>query len=209
VFLSDTVGFIRDLPHDLVASFLSTLDEARRADLLLHVVDAHDPDAVAHADVVEETLSRIDAGGVPRITVLNQVDRVTEPLALRVLRDRLPEAVEVSAVTGEGLDALASRVLEHLDKRARDVVVAVDAGNGKLLARLRGWGNVLDVAYEGATARVTVRLPPPLGSIRREGASCSRPTGGRSRPRSSPGIRPRARGEPGGVRPYADVTCCD
>jgi GTP-binding protein HflX len=170
VFLSDTVGFIRDLPHHLVASFLSTLDEARRADLLLHVIDAHDPDAVAHVDVVEATLSRIEAGGVPRIAVLNQVDRVTEPLALRVLRDRLPEAVEVSAVTGDGLDALASRVLEHLDRRARDIVVVVDAGNGKLLARLRGWGNVHDVAYEGGTARVSVRLAARhFGPVRREG----------------------------------------
>src|SRR5439155_26519818 len=67
VYLSDTVGFIRDLPHHLVASFLTTLEEARRGDLLLHVVDAHDPDALAHVDVVDATLSRIGAGDVPRV----------------------------------------------------------------------------------------------------------------------------------------------
>ena len=91
-----------------------TLEEARRADLLLHVVDAGDPDALAHVDVVEETLSRIGAGGVPRLAVLNQVDRVTDPLGLRVLAERLPGALPVSAITGEGLDALAEAVLERV-----------------------------------------------------------------------------------------------
>ncbi len=90
VFLSDTVGFIRDLPHHLVSSFLATLEEARQADLLLHVVDAADPDAAEHVDVVEETLSEIGAGGVPRITVLNQIDRVRDPILLRLLEEPPP-----------------------------------------------------------------------------------------------------------------------
>jgi GTPase len=169
-FLSDTVGFIRDLPHHLVASFLTTLDEARRADLLLHVIDAHDPDALAHVQVVNETLSRIEAGAVPRITVLNQVDRVTEPLALRVLRDQLPGAVETSAVSGQGIDALTDAVLHHVLERAHDVIVETDAGNGRLLARLREWGDVSEVTYPEGKARVTLRLAPRhYGPVRREG----------------------------------------
>lgn len=178
VFVSDTVGFIRDLPHHLVASFLSTLDEARRADLLLHVIDAHDPDAVAHVDVVEATLQRIGAGDVPRLAVLNQIDRVTEPLGLRVLRDRLPGAVETSAVTGQGVDALTERVVEALDRRARDVVVRVDPGNGRLLARLRAWGQVGDVAYRDGVAVVAVRLAPRhFEPVRREGGVVFGPDG--------------------------------
>ncbi len=170
VFLSDTVGFIQDLPHHLVASFLTTLEEARRADLLLHVIDAHDPDASAHVQAVEETLSRIGAGGVPRIAVLNQVDRVSEPLALRLLEDRLPGAIRASAVTGEGLDALADAVVAAASRRHEDVVVETDPGNGRLLARLREWGEVRDVTFPRGKARVRVRLAPRhFANVRREG----------------------------------------
>lgn len=172
VFLSDTVGFIENLPHHLVASFLTTLEEARRADLLLHVIDAHDPDALNHVTSVEETLSRIDAGGVPRVAVLNQVDRVTDVLALRVLEDRLPGALRVSAVTGEGLDRLGKAVLDAVEKRSRDVIVVADPGNGRLLARLREWGSVDEIAYPDGEARVRMRLPPRhFAPVRREGGT--------------------------------------
>lgn len=172
VFLSDTVGFLKDLPHHLVASFLATLEEARRADLLLHVVDAHDPDAVAHVDVVEQSLSAIGAGAVPRLPVLNQVDRVVEPLALRHLEERLPGGIRVSAVTGEGLDRLAAAVAKAAARGADDVVVEADAGNGRLLARLREWGEVEDVAFADGRARVRVRLPMRrFGLVRREGGT--------------------------------------
>jgi GTP-binding protein HflX len=172
VFLSDTVGFIQDLPHHLVASFLTTLEEARRADLLLHVVDAHDPDALAHVQVVEETLSRIGAGAVPRIGVLNQIDRVVEPLALRLLEDRLPGCVRVSAKTGEGIDLLAAAVSDAASKRHADVVVETDPGNGRLLARLREWGEVSEVTFPKGRARVAVRLAPRhFEHVRREGGT--------------------------------------
>ena len=172
VFLSDTVGFIENLPHHLVASFLTTLEEARRADLLLHVIDAHDPDALAHVKSVEETLSRIEAGGVPRLSVLNQIDRVSDVLALRVLEDRLPGALRVSAVTREGLDKLGTAVLAATDKRSREVTVVTSPGNGKLLARLREWGSVEDIAYVDGEARARVRLSPRhFAPVRREGGT--------------------------------------
>jgi GTP-binding protein HflX len=172
VFLSDTVGFIKDLSPQLVASFLTTLEEARRADLLLHVIDAHDPDALLHVDVVETTLSKIDAGGVPRLAVLNQIDRVREPLALRLLEDRLPGAIRISAKTGEGIDRLADAVLEAANRRAADVVVETDAGNGRLLARLREWGDVASVTYPDGKAHVRIRLAPRhFDPVRREGGT--------------------------------------
>jgi GTP-binding protein HflX len=157
VFLSDTVGFIRDLPHHLVSSFQATLEEARQADLLLHVIDAADPDAVEHVGVVEETLSEIGAGGVPRIAVLNQIDRVQDPLQLRFLEDRLPRCVRTSAVTGEGLVALRDAVHAYVTRHHRQIVVEVEAGDGRLLASLRTWAEVEEIRYEEGRARLRMR----------------------------------------------------
>jgi GTP-binding protein HflX len=136
------------------------------------VIDAHDPDALLHVDVVETTLSKIDAGGVPRLAVLNQIDRVREPLALRLLEDRLPGAIRISAKTGEGIDRLADAVLEAANRRAADVVVETDAGNGRLLARLREWGDVASVTYPDGKAHVRIRLAPRhFDPVRREGGT--------------------------------------
>lgn len=170
IFLSDTVGFIRDLPHHLVSSFLATLEEARFADLLLHVVDAADPDVLEHIDVVEETLYGIEAAAVPRISVLNQIDRVSDPVALRLLEDRLPKAVRTSATTGEGIETLRDAVYGYVMRHHTSVEVHLDAGNGKLLALLREWGEVDDVAYEDDRVQVRVRLPRRyLGQVEAEG----------------------------------------
>jgi GTP-binding protein HflX len=164
IFLADTVGFIRDLPHHLVSSFLATLEEARQADLLLHVVDAADPDAIEHVDVVERALHEIGAGGVPRVPVLNQVDRVREGLALRLLEERLPGGVRTSAVTGEGLSDLRARVFSYVTRHHAPMVVEADPANGRLLSQLREWGEVDDVSYDDGTMRVTLRIPPTYAS---------------------------------------------
>ena len=170
IFLSDTVGFIRDLPHHLVSSFRATLEEARAADLLLHVVDAGDPDALEHVEIVEQTLSAIDVGGVPRIAVLNQVDRVRDPLSLRVLEDRLPGAVRTSAMTGEGLGALAEAVYDYVLRRHAGWRLTLDPGAGKLLARVRGMGEILDVRYGAEHVEVDVLLSRPQAErLRLEG----------------------------------------
>ncbi len=160
IFLSDTVGFIRNLPHHLVSSFLATLEEARFADLLVHVVDAADPDVVDHIEVVEEALYAIDAGGVPRVAVLNQVDRVKDPLTLRLLEERLPQAVKTSAVDGTGLEELRDRVHEYVTRRHVDIVVEGDPGNGKLLSLLRDWGEVGEPSYPDGVVHVPVRIAP-------------------------------------------------
>jgi len=170
IFLSDTVGFIRDLPHHLVSSFLATLEEARFADLLLHVVDAADPDAGDHIDVVERTLYEIGAGGVPRIHVLNQVDRVKDTLALRLLEERLPDGIKTSAVTGLGVDTLRAKVHEYVTRRHVEVTVEADPGNGRLLAHLRVWGDVHEVSYPDSVMHVQMRIAPRfLARIESEG----------------------------------------
>ena len=170
IFLSDTVGFIRDLPHHLVSSFLATLEEAREADLLLHVIDAADPDALDHLEVVERTLSDIGAGGIPRLVVLNQIDRVTSAVGLRLLEERFPDAMRTSALKGEGVRRLRDRVYEYVTRHDLDLVVEADAGNGRLLARLREWGEVLETTFPDDRVRVSVRVSPRyVEPIRREG----------------------------------------
>src|SRR6202008_997312 len=100
VLLSDTVGFIRDLPHHLVASFKATLEETRQARLLLHVVDASNPVAESHILSVNKVLAELGFDAKPTLLVLNQVDRVADPSLLDVLRNKHPKAVAVSAMTG-------------------------------------------------------------------------------------------------------------
>src|SRR4029079_19146981 len=104
VLLSDTVGFIRDLPHHLVASFRATLSEARNAKLLLHVVYASNPHAEEHIQAVNAVLKELECDQKPTILVLNKIDRITDPTVLQVLEAKYPRAVAVSGLTGAGVD---------------------------------------------------------------------------------------------------------
>ena len=115
----DTVGFIRDLPHHLVASFKATLEEARQARLLLHVVDAVKPEAEEQIKAVNAVLEELGCGDKPTLLVLNKADQVPDPSYLHVLKRHHPKAVAVSAATGEGLDDLRDAVIEALQRRLR------------------------------------------------------------------------------------------
>jgi len=112
--LTDTVGFIRKLPPHLVASFRATLEEVTEADLLLHVVDATEPDIEAHIEAVEKVLESIGALQRPRLSVFNKIDSVTDEVSLLGLRARFPGAVFASALTKEGLPELRLAVMRHL-----------------------------------------------------------------------------------------------
>jgi GTP-binding protein HflX len=113
VVLSDTVGFVRDLPHHLVASFRATLEESLEADLLLHVIDASHPLAEVQVATVEEVLRSLDRDPLDAVRVLNKIDGVTDLSSLAALRDTRADVVEISALTGEGLDALEALVLRR------------------------------------------------------------------------------------------------
>jgi GTP-binding protein HflX len=136
VLLSDTVGFIRDLPHHLIASFKATLEEARQARLLLHVVDASNPHAEEQIQAVAAVLKELGVEGRPTLLVLNKVDRVPDLSFLHVLQAHHPRAVAVSAVTGQGLDDLQNAVIEMLSADFAGAVVDVAASNGKVLSYL-------------------------------------------------------------------------
>jgi len=170
VLLSDTVGFLRNLPHHLIASFHATLEEAATADLLLHVVDASHRNAPAQILAVEEVLDEIGAAGKPTLLVLNKIDRVESPLEFRILRRELPEHVAVSATRGLGIRRLERKVVETIDRWREDFDVTVPASEGRLLSKLSRHGTVLSkVEPEEGYFRVRVRLGrADAGRLRKE-----------------------------------------
>ena len=136
IVLADTVGFVRDLPHELVAAFRSTLLEARDADLLLHVVDASDPEHLEHMAQVEEVLTSIGAGSIPVLTVFNKIDRIAAPPSVE--RDTDGQAVRVwmSAVSGAGLDLLKECLHERFGAMVQRYSLALAPSEGRARARL-------------------------------------------------------------------------
>ncbi|HVM24563.1 MAG TPA: GTPase HflX [Candidatus Limnocylindrales bacterium] len=160
VVVSDTVGFINKLPHDLVDAFRATLEEVMRADLLLEVVDASDPDFVGQQAAVQAVLDELGAGDKPRITVYNKIDLLPVDAGTPPASDR---TAFVSAVTGRGLEALGDRIAGAL----RGGMVAVDEvvpyERGELVARARSSGDV-EEAYEERGVRVHGHLPESIAS---------------------------------------------
>ena len=143
--VTDTVGFIRRLPHDLVEGFAATLEETLVADMVLHVVDASAPDEEQERQVeaVEDVLHEIGAGELPVSLVLNKVDLV-DPLARRRLGNRFPTAVQVSAVTGEGLDELKAELAHHFESRFERVRLLVPYDEGARLSELYALGTPIE-----------------------------------------------------------------
>ncbi|HEX2221277.1 MAG TPA: GTPase HflX [Candidatus Limnocylindria bacterium] len=160
IVVSDTVGFINKLPHDLVDAFRATLEEVVRADLLLEVVDASDPDFMGQQAAVQSVLDEIGAGDKPRITVFNKIDLLDADLRGAEMPSS-PSAVFVSAVTGEGLDQLRSRVADALRSQLVPVDALVPYERGELVERARSSGDVRH-AYEAGGVRIQGHLPASL-----------------------------------------------
>ncbi|MEX0725618.1 MAG: GTPase HflX [Planctomycetaceae bacterium] len=159
VLLSDTVGFIRDLPHHLVASFRSTLEEARQADLLWHVVDASNLEAELQIQTVEQVLTEI---GVPHdrmLLVFNKIDAVEDPSYVDVLRRKHPDAVSVSARTGQGFDRLMKATADRLADGYVDATIETSAGNGRLLSFLARFAEVRGTEYHDSMVTLNCRMP--------------------------------------------------
>jgi GTP-binding protein HflX len=162
VLLSDTVGFIRHLPHGLVASFKATLEEARQARLLLHVVDASNPQAEEQIASVNEVLAELGVEKKPSILVLNKVDRVTDRTHLDILRAHHPKAVAVSALTGEGLDELRDAVITALAADFAPAEVVTSAANGKVLSYLNAHAEIYRQEFRDDDVVVRCYLPKHL-----------------------------------------------
>jgi len=162
VLISDTVGFIRDLPHRLIASFKATLEETRQADLLIHVADASSPLVDAQIAAVRGVLAEIGVAETDALLVLNKVDAMADPAVRDALMARYPQAVMISARTGTGLPALAQVVSNCLGRGFRDVDVETSPGNGRLLAWLGAHGEVLSRHFADDRMTIHCRIPAAL-----------------------------------------------
>ncbi|CAA9545563.1 MAG: Ribosome LSU-associated GTP-binding protein HflX [uncultured Thermoleophilia bacterium] len=167
--LTDTVGFIRKLPHGLVEAFTSTLEETLAGDLILHVTDASAPEEEWREQyrAVEDVLEQIGAGELPRLLVLNKIDRL-DPLSRRRVRNAHPDAVLVSAQTGEGLEALEERIAVFFAGRFEPVELLVPHGEGAVLSALYALGQPLE--REDTDDGVVVRAHLPEAESRRYAA---------------------------------------
>jgi GTPase len=166
VVLSDTVGFVRKLPHDLVDAFTSTLEEVTRADLVVHVADAAAADVGGQIRAVREVLHQIGAAGIPEVVALNKWDAVSEVERAR-LRRSLPDAVPISAQSGEGLDALAEAMARTLPREWVEVELLIPFDRPELLPLLYREGRVdrTETGEQGTavSASVPVRLMANVG----------------------------------------------
>ena len=171
VLLSDTVGFIRNLPHSLVASFKATLAEARQADLLLHVVDASNSESEKQITAVKTVLEELQLLERPTLLVLNKADRVPDRSYLDVLQAHHDDSVSISASAGFGLDRLEQAVREILLERALEVDIETDLSNGKVQAYLKQHAQILDQTFGENLVRIHCRLPRRcLGFLAENGA---------------------------------------
>jgi GTP-binding protein HflX len=158
VLVSDTVGFVRNLPHQLVEAFRSTLEEAAEADLLLHVVDVAAPDPERRMRVVREVLGQIGAEEIPEVLVGNKID-IADTVEVERFRALWPDAVAVSALTGEGLDGLVQRLGVDAFRSTVDVELTVPFSEGHLLGVIRSSADVLSEEYTEAGTRLRARMP--------------------------------------------------
>ncbi len=159
VLLSDTVGFIRELPHHLVASFKATLTEARQARLLLHIVDASNPQAEEQIKAVNGVLEELGCADKPTILVLNKIDKIEDRSNLHVMMALHPKAVAVSGATGEGIDQLTEAVVIALTKDFVEVVVTADAANGKVQSYMAAHAEVYRQEYRDQQVIIQGRIP--------------------------------------------------
>jgi GTP-binding protein HflX len=189
VLLADTVGFVSDLPHELIAAFRATLQEAREADLLLHVVDVSDPYRVERQADVESVLESIGADRIPVIRVLNKIDRSGHGVEVQRGDDGRPSAVSISALSGAGVEALREAVSEWLSSERINRWIELDGRLARLRAQLfelgvvseeritenGSWKMHVDVPRE--TAERLARLPGREGQVAREQLLERRPAG--------------------------------
>ena len=163
VLLTDTVGFIRKLPHGLVEAFKATLEEVVRADLLVHVVDVSHPQAEQQIQSVDAVLKEIGAEGKPTLMAFNKIDRFNDcrEVVARFL-ERHPHGVAISATSGEGIPALLAELGSKLRPVREFLELSVPHGQAGVIARLHEVGQVVERNYSGKTARFKARIPPHL-----------------------------------------------
>jgi GTPase len=162
LLLTDTVGFVRNLPHRLIESFKATLEEAARADFLVHVLDASHPRVYDFYDTTKRVLDELGADTLRSITVLNKIDRLEDPATIHALRLHFPDAAFVSVHTGAGLGDLLERFAEKLSDRSTKVELALPLDRTELLSLLHRTGRVLRLEYGERVASVVALVSPKV-----------------------------------------------
>ena len=162
VLLSDTVGFIRKLPHRLVEAFKATLEEVVQADLLIHVVDLSHPQAAEQIVAVNQVLEEIHAGGKPTLMVFNKVDRLENGEVNGRFKEQFPHSVAVSARTGAGFPALLAELGGVLRPVREFIELAIPHEATAVIARVHELGQVIERDYDGPQVRIKARIPPHL-----------------------------------------------
>lgn len=161
--LTDTVGFVRHLPTDLVEAFRSTLEETVDADLLVHVVDGSDPDPEGQIDAVRKVLADIGAVQRPEQLVINKIDKA-DPTVISILTSRYPDILFVSAATGEGITGLRERIEARLPKPQTDIAALVPWEREDLVDRVHHEGELLTVEHHSNGTLLTARVYPDLAA---------------------------------------------
>jgi len=162
LLITDTVGFIRNLPHRLVEAFMATLEEAVLADFLIHVLDASSPEIDRLHDTTLEVLKELGAEDKPMITVLNKIDRVTDPEALAALDRKYPDALHASAYENIGLEELLKACSAHLADRVRRREYRIPQSRGDIMNLLHRDAKVLSTTYDGDDILVTAVVPAAI-----------------------------------------------
>jgi GTP-binding protein HflX len=161
--MSDTVGFVRHLPHQLVEAFRSTLEEVAESDLVVHVVDGSHPDPEGQLAAVREVLAEIGASQIPELVVINKAD-VADPMTIARLRQREPHSVVCSARTGEGIDEVRAAIEADLPRPEIEVRVLLPYDRGDLVSRIHDKGEVVSTDHTGEGTVVLARVSEALAA---------------------------------------------
>jgi GTP-binding protein HflX len=159
ILLSDTVGFIKKLPHQLVAAFKATLEEVTEADLLLHVIDVSHPEAEAQIAAVNEVLDELDATEIPTFMVFNKIDQLKTEDDLHLLQCQHPDAFPISAHRGDGVETLMDTLAKRFAELGTNLAFSIPYTEGKTLDLLYKHGTVLNTEYTDEAIHVEARLP--------------------------------------------------
>jgi GTP-binding protein HflX len=162
LLVTDTVGFVRRLPHRLVEAFRATLEESVLAEFLIHVLDVSQPDVLVFYQTTMDVLGELGADAKTMLLVFNKVDRIADRSALEPLRRRFPEAHFVSVHTGEGITGLLEHMAEAVAGGSKVCKVRLPAGMGERIARLHRTAQILETNYFDEQVEFTVVLPAAL-----------------------------------------------
>ncbi|MFS8563304.1 MAG: GTPase HflX [Rhabdochlamydiaceae bacterium] len=162
ILLIDTVGFIRKIPHTLVAAFKSTLEEVVYTDILIHLIDASSPHAELQAAATLEVLKELQAIDRPIITVFNKIDQCTDMHIIRKLRLQYPKSIQISALTQEGFDELLSRMVEEISALRKIVKLRIPQSQYALACEIMREGRVITSEYEEDDILLEVEIPGKL-----------------------------------------------